>query len=175
MNLDLTAVWLFQNMAFSNAEIEKVWNWGSQTMANKGQANPNKSGQNPNHNKTRKNLAKVGFLRFSYFFVFFPPQFFLHFHEAKILNQIDQVRTDQNLVKPGECDSEKPLSFVGLERRVKGSMEVVVWTAQRKTPSLSNQKSKGADVLKWCSLTQHVTCNVSHVTCQIKCKFWQRI
>ena len=96
-------------------------------MANKGQANPNKSGQNPNHNKTRKNLAKVGFFRFFHiFFVFFPPQFFLHFHEAKILNQIDQVRTDQNLVKPGECDSEKPLSFVGLERRVKGSMEVVV-------------------------------------------------
>ena len=63
---------------------------------------------------------------FHIFLSFFPPQFFLHFHEAKILNQIDQVRTDQNLVKPGESDSEKPLSFVGLERRVKGSMEVVV-------------------------------------------------
>ena len=134
---------------------------------------------NPDKTLNTKRPGKPGKSRrlpfFSYFFVFFPHNFFLHFHEAKILNQIDQVRTDQNLVKPGECDSEKPLSFVGLERRVKGSMEVVVWTAQRKTPSLSNQKSKGADVLKWCSLTQHVTFNVSYVTFQIKCQFWQRI
>jgi hypothetical protein len=66
-------------------------------MANKGQANPNKSGQNPNYYKTRKNLAKIGFFRFfiSLVFAFFPTIFFFG-----ILNQIDQVRTDQNLVKP---------------------------------------------------------------------------